>query len=120
MPDKAIFDEFLEWLNEVQEKRMAEGDEVTVYDLLTIVKSLVPQLRTALTPSEVSLAFAHAAAYMERWLVENEFKVVSMENGEPVRLETAEERRYGKNALADVEDGWVPDELPEWLTSDGD
>ena len=120
MPDRDLFNEFLEWLSDTQEKRAAEGDEVTVYDLLTIVKSLVPQLRTALTPSEVSLAFVHAAAYMERWLVENEFKVVALDSGEPVRLETAEEKRYGANALADVEDGWVPDELPEWLTTDGD
>lgn len=120
MPHPDLFEEFLEWLNTVQVRRDEAGEPVTVYDLLTIVKALVPQLRTALTASEVPLAYVHAAAYMERWLIDNEYKVIDIGSGDPVRLETAEERRFGKNALADVADGWVPDELPEWLTSDGD
>jgi len=113
--ERPLYDEFLHWLAD----RSQERGGIKTYELLTIVKAIVPQARMTLTPSELALALVHAASYMERWLVENEFMMIDLETNTPVRLETAEETRFGKNALAEVEDGWVPDELPDWLQEEG-
>ena len=112
-----LYEDFLEWLYEKQMER-DDDDPVTVYDMLSLVKALVPQLRMSLLPTEVPLAFVHAAAFMERWMQENNYTMREIGTDKVTRIHLAEEHRLGQNPLADVDEGWVPDELPDWLFGD--
>lgn len=111
-----LYDKFTDWLAE-----QTDGS-VTATELLELVKGVVVQLRQSLTSEEVSLAFAHCVAFVEAWLREKDYIVLDLGTGQPERLITGEERRFGSNNPLEINfwEDWVPDELPDWLTGDGE
>lgn len=114
--ERPLYEMFVRWLAEVSEER--EG--VSPWELIELVKGITIQLRMSLVPEEITLAYAHAVAFMEHWMRENDYNIMEVQSGQPTRLMIAEEHRFGENPLEQVKDTmWVPDTLPDWLTDDG-